>query len=80
MEMNPTEPCPVSWGCKIHWLDLCGGVRPLHKCPGYDTKQSDGEVPVMLELWGMWSTPSPPLLPGPLWNGVVGPDRTNLCT
>ena len=22
----------------------------LNKCPGYDTKQSDGEVPVMLEL------------------------------
>ena len=26
----------------------------------YDAKQSDGEVPVMLELWGMWSTPSLP--------------------
>ena len=23
------------------------------KCPGYDTKQSDGEASVMLELWGM---------------------------
>ena len=23
----------------------------------YDTKQSDGEVPAMLELWGMRSTP-----------------------
>ena len=34
-------------------------------CPGYDTKQSDGAVPVMLDLWGMWSTPSLPLLPGP---------------
>ena len=21
------------------------------------SKQSDGEAPVMLELWGMWSTP-----------------------
>ena len=27
------------------------------KFPGYDTKQSDVEVPVMLELWGMQSTP-----------------------
>ena len=35
-------------------------------CPGYDTKQSDGEVPVMLEFWGMWSIPLLPLLPGPL--------------
>ena len=41
----------------------------------YDTKQSDDEAPVMLELWGMWSTPSLPLLPGPLWPGVVVPDR-----
>ena len=29
----------------------------------------------MLEIWGMWSTPSLPLLPGPLWPGVVVPDR-----
>ena len=43
--------------------------------PGYDTKQYDGEVPVMLELWGMQSTPLLPLLPGPLWPGMVVPDR-----
>ena len=46
-----------------------------HECPGYDTKQSHGEVPLMLGLWGMRSTTSLPLLPGPLWPGVVGPDR-----
>ena len=53
----------------------------------YDTKQSDGEVRAMLELWGMQSTPSLPSLPGPLWPGVVAPDegpiyglnRTELC-
>ena len=33
----------------------------------YDTQQSDGEVPVMKELWGMRSTSSLPSLPGPLW-------------
>ena len=45
--------CLVSWGCRIYWLHLCRGVRlPRHECPGYDTKQSDGEVPVMLELLG----------------------------
>ena len=44
-------------------------------CPRYDTKQSNGEVPVMLELWGMQSTPSLPLLPGPHWPGVIAPDR-----
>ena len=80
--------CPVGWGCRIHWLHLCRGVRPppnVH--PGYDTKQSDTEVPVMLELWGMQSTPLLPSLPGPLWPGVVAPDkgpiyglnRTKLC-
>ena len=46
-----------------------------NKCPGYDTKQSDGEVPVMLELWQMRSTPLLPLLPDPLWPGVVAPDK-----
>ena len=40
-----------------------------------DTKQSDGEVPVMLELWGTWSTPSLSSLPHPLWSKVVAPDR-----
>ena len=38
-------------------------------------KQSDGEAPVILELWGMWSTPSLLLLPGPLWPRVEAPDR-----
>ena len=42
----------------------------------YDTKQSDGEVPVMLELWGMQSTFSLALLSGPLWPGVVAPDKS----
>ena len=29
----------------------------------------------MLELWGIWSTPSLPLLSGPLWPRVVAPDK-----
>ena len=24
----PFVICPVSWGCRIHWLHLCRGVRP----------------------------------------------------
>ena len=52
-----------------------GKAPPPNECPRYDTKQSDGEVPAVLELWGMWSTPSLPLLPGPLWPGVVAPDK-----
>ena len=53
------------------------GMNPLthNECPGYDTKQSDGEVPVMLEIWGMRSTPLLPLLSGPLRPGVVAPDK-----
>ena len=68
--------CPVDWGCRIHRLLLCRRVRPppTNECPRYDTKQSDHEVPAMLEFWGMWSTPSLPLLPGPLWPGVVAQD------
>ena len=55
---------------------LCKGVWALpNKCPGYDTKQPDGEVPVMLELWQMRSTPSLPSLTGPIRPGVVLTDR-----
>ena len=39
-----SDDCPVGWGCRIH---------SSNECSGYDTKQSDGEVPVILELWGM---------------------------
>ena len=69
--------CPVGWGCRIHRLLLCRGVRPppANECPEYDTKQSGGEVPAVLELWGMQSTPSLLSLPGPLWPGMVAPDR-----
>ena len=47
--------------------------HPTNECPGYD-KQYDGEVPVMLELWRMQSSPSLPSLPGPLWPGKGEPD------
>ena len=70
--------CPVGWDCRIHWLHLCRGVRPPNEYPGYDTKQSDREVPVMQGPCGIRSTPSLPLLPGPHWPGVVAPDRA-LC-
>ena len=33
---------------------------------------------MMLELWGMRSTLSVPLLPGSLWHRVVAPDRVLL--
>ena len=29
-------------------------------------------------LWGIWNTPSFPLLPGPLRPGVVAPDKVHI--
>ena len=49
--------------------------NPSKECPGYDTKQSNGEAPVMLEFWGMKSTSSLPSHPGPTWPGVLAPNR-----
>ena len=65
----PYSFCPVGWDCRIDRLHLCQWVS------WYDPKQSDDEAPVMLELWGMRSTPSLPSLPGLLWPGVVVPYR-----
>ena len=69
--------CPVSWDCRIRLLHIWSRVWfPTPRgCPGFDTKQADGEALVMLELWGVRSTPSLPSLPGPLWLAVVAPDR-----
>ena len=52
----------------------CKTPLPANECPGYDIKQSDGQAPAE-EIWGLWRTPSLPLHPGPLWPGVVAPDR-----
>ena len=61
--------------CRIHQLLLSRSVRPPpNEFLVYVTKQSDGEVPVMLELWGMQSTSSVPSLPGWIWPDVVAPD------
>ena len=51
-----------------------GKVFP-NEFPKYDTKQSDGEAPVILELWGMCSIPSLLSLPGSLWLGEVAHNR-----
>ena len=49
---------------------------PSLRVSWYDTQQSDGEVPVMQELWGMRSTSSLSSLPGLLCSGVVASDMT----
>ena len=72
-------PMPVAQSAgAVEYIDCFSaeGQDPLpNECPRYDTKQSDSEVPVMLELWGMRSNPSMPSLPGPLWPGVVALDK-----
>ena len=45
-------------------------ICPHQRLSRYNTKQSEGGDPVMLELWGLRSTSFIPL-----WPGVVGPDR-----
>ena len=55
-------------------ISIEGQYSP-NECPDTNTKQSDGEAPVMLELWGMRSTSLLPSLSGPLWPGEVAPDR-----
>ena len=67
---------PVGWRNRIHRLHLYKVVRPpTNECPAYNSKQSDGEAPVMQKLWGRQSTPSLPSLPGSIWPGVVASDR-----
>ena len=58
-----------------NWISAEEWDSQPNEHPGYDTKQSDGEVSVILELWGMWCTSLLPSLPGPLWPGVVAPER-----
>ena len=57
--LQNTPTAPLQRGkipCRVSW---------------YGTKKSDGKVPVMLELWGMRSTPSLPMLRGLPWP-IVG--------
>ena len=70
-----THTCQGCWGCRIYRVHLWREVILHRKCPGYYTKQSDGKVPVMLDIWGMRSTPSLLSLPVPIWPGVVAPDN-----
>ena len=79
--------CP---GCWVHWLHPCRQERPTpNKCPAYDPKQSDGEVPVMPEHWGM-RRENPFITIAPTsnltrmdttwWGHIYGSNRMKLCT
>ena len=71
--------CCTDYSCLLYhskFRPLCPSivcVRPTIQW--YDTKQSDGEAPVMLELWGMLSTSSFLSFSGSLWPVVVALDR-----
>ena len=56
-------------------FDWTEGLDPTQRVSLYDAKQSDGKVPVMLELWRMLSTSSLPSFSGSLWPRVLAPDR-----
>ena len=48
----------------VEYIDCISaeGHDSPNECPGYDIKQSDRETSVILDLWGMRSTPSSPSL------------------
>ena len=60
-------------------FDPYRGVKtPTTSVPRYDTKQSEGEASVMLKPLGNAEYPFIVFAPGPLWPGIVTPDRV-LC-
>ena len=71
MSLTTQSAGPVEYTDSIS----AGVWLPPYGCPWYDTKQSNVDAPVMLELWGMWNTPSLPSFPGQLWPRVVAPGR-----
>ena len=74
IKLNETPTCRLGlYNTPIATLQK--GTLSKNECPRYDIKQSDGEIPVKLEVWEMQGTPSLLLLPSSLWPGVVAPDR-----
>ena len=75
IHMGHTLVSPVTYPQNTPTAHLQRGKTPSLRVSCYDTKQSDGEAPVMLELWGIQCTPSLLSLPGPYRSRVVAPDR-----
>ena len=81
-KLNGFKYCYISLTIQLNTshlfgLHLCRRVRPSPSSVlDYYTKQSDGDVPVIMELWGIQSIPSMPSLRGPLWSGVLAPDSS----
>ena len=45
------------WAAELTDCFSAEALTLSNEYPGYDDKQSDHEAPLMLELWGMQSTP-----------------------
>ena len=69
-ESLPIHKSTVIWSCRIHWLHLCTGL----KLPQWLSWIWHKTI-WWLSFWEMRSTPLLPSLSGPLWPGVVAPDR-----
>ena len=72
MKPNQTKPNITKLAGAVEYTDCTSAEGKTPPMSLLDMKQSDGEVP---ELWRMWKTPSLPLLPGPLWPGMVTLDN-----
>ena len=69
----------VDWCCRKHRLHLNRGIRFSQRVSWiYDMKQFHGEVPRILELWRMQSTPLLLSPQRPLLSGAVALDRVLL--
>ena len=62
----------VSRGCRVHNCFSAEEYDCHNECPVYDSKNSDGEAALTLELW---EVPLLPSLSGPVWPGVVVCDK-----
>ena len=61
--IRPPSECPVAQSAGSAEYKYC---ISLNECHGYDTKQSDGKFPLMIELYRVQSTLSLPLLLAPI--------------
>ena len=62
------------WAVKYTSYISSEGYDPPNKCPTYDIKQSDGEAPVILELWGNVEYSFIAIVPrftGPKWKHLI---------
>ena len=69
---NPIALLNTPWAQSTSAVKIGDNISAdnTNKCPGYDSKQTDGGDQV-LELWELWNTPSLELIPGPIWPRVV---------